>query len=76
VPAIGFYFPERMSNEEVNQVRRRLNEVAAELGYAAKRGPTKGQGNAAALLMAIASGEVNVIRDDSRTTETTECLQT
>lgn len=59
--AIGFYF-RQMDKEEVTQIRARLNEIAKSLGYVAERGPTAGQGNAAALLVAIARGEVEVIK--------------
>jgi hypothetical protein len=59
--AVGFYFA-GMSKEEVNTLRARLNDLAAELGYVAKAGPTAGQGNAAALLVAIANGEVRLVR--------------
>lgn len=57
--AIGFYF-RGMNKEEVTAIRAELNRLAAHLGYVAKRGPTVGQGNAAALLVAIAKGEVEV----------------
>lgn len=57
--SIGLYF-RNLTKAEVNEVRRRLNELAAELGYTAKGGPTKGQGNAAALMVAIANGEVKL----------------
>jgi hypothetical protein len=53
---LGFYFA-GLSDEEANELRRRLNEIAAQLGYTAKAGPTTGQGNAAALLAAIVKGE-------------------
>lgn len=59
--AIGFYF-RGMNKEEVTAIRAELNRIAAQLGYVANRGPTKGQGNAAALLVAIARGEVEVIK--------------
>jgi hypothetical protein len=54
---LGFYFA-GLSNEEANQMRGRLNDAAAHLGYTAKAGATTGQGNAAALLAAIADGDV------------------
>lgn len=54
---LGFYFA-GLSNEEANEMRGRLNDIAARLGYTAKAGATTGEGNAAALLAAIASGEV------------------
>ena len=60
---IGFYFA-GLSKEETNAVRARLNAIAAELGYRASRGATAGQGNAAALLVAIAAGEVQVMPTD------------
>lgn len=56
---LGFYFA-GLSNEEANAVRQQLNEIAAGLGYVAQAGPTAGQGNAAALLIAIARGEATV----------------
>jgi hypothetical protein len=60
--AIGFYF-RQMDKQEVTQIRARLNEIAKSLGYVAQSGPTKGQGNAAALLVAIARGEIKVSKD-------------
>lgn len=59
--AIGFYF-RGMNKEEVTAIRAELNRIAKELGYTARTGPTKGQGNAAALLVAIARGEVTIAR--------------
>jgi hypothetical protein len=55
--AIGIYF-RGMTKPETNAIRARLNEHAAEHGYVAARGPTAGQGNLAALLVAIQAGEV------------------
>jgi hypothetical protein len=60
--AIGFYF-RGMDKQEVTQIRAELNRLAKELGYIAQSGPTKGQGNAAALLVAIARGEVKAGKD-------------
>ncbi len=57
---IGFYFA-GLSQDDTNQVRARLNVLAADLGYTAKRGGTAGQGNAAALLVAIANGDVKIV---------------
>jgi hypothetical protein len=54
---LGFYFA-GLSNEEANEMRGRLNDIAARLGYTAKAGATTGEGNAAALLAAIAEGTV------------------
>lgn len=54
---LGFYFA-GLSNEEANEMRGRLNDIAARMGYTAKAGATTGEGNAAALLAAIADGEV------------------
>lgn len=39
-------------------MRSRLNEIASQLGFRARAGSTFGEGNAAALLAAIADGEV------------------
>ena len=60
--AIGFYFS-GLSKDEINEVRRKLNMLAAGLGYTAKGGPTKGQGNAAALLIAIAEGKIKLCQN-------------
>ena len=59
--AIGLYF-RGMTKEDTNALRARLNEIALELGYTAKAGPTYGEGNLAAMLVAIATGELQVIR--------------
>lgn len=64
--AIGFYF-RQMNKEEVTAIRAELNRIAKELGYTAKTGPTMGQGNAAALLVAIAKGEAFVLDEDALT---------
>jgi len=56
----GFYF-RGLNNEQVATMRRRLNDLAAELGYVAWSGPTAGQGNLAAMLQAIDAGEVAVV---------------
>jgi len=53
--AIGFYFtPEH----DPNAIRRRLAEIAAELGYFGRRGPTAKRGSPSELLAAIARGEI------------------
>lgn len=62
--AIGFYF-RGMNKEEVTAIRAELNRIAKELGYLAKTGPTMGQGNAAALLVAIAKGEVELAKEQN-----------
>lgn len=61
MPAIGLYFPSYMTNEDVNALRERLNEIAAAFGYTASRGPTAGRGNLAEMLVAIDSGELTLI---------------
>lgn len=61
MPTIGFYFPSYMSNDDVNALRERLNEVAASFGYTASRGPTAGQGNLAEMLIAIDAGELAMV---------------
>ena len=53
--AIGFYFtPEH----DPNAIRRRLAELAAELGYFGKSGHTAKTGSPSELLAAIARGEI------------------
>ena len=63
---IGFYFRD-MEQDEINALRARLNALAAEFGYIAKRGPTAGRGNLAALLIAIGDGEFVLIQRDPET---------
>lgn len=58
--SFGLYF-KGLTQEEANAMRRQLNEVAAFHGYTATRGATAGQGNAAELLVSIASGEVATV---------------
>ena len=60
--AIGFYF---IPQHDPNAIRRRLAEIAAELGYFGKRGPTAKSGSASELLAAIANGEVQVVKAGS-----------
>ena len=61
---LGFYF-RGMTKEQANEIRARLNEIAAELGYTAKGGQTVGEGNAAALMVAIANGDVRLVKRQS-----------
>lgn len=56
---LGFYF--RLDRDEANAMRASLNEIAQSHGYIAHGGPTHGEGNAAALLVAIAGGEVATV---------------
>ena len=56
----GLYF-RSMEKAEVNALRSRLNELAGSMGYLAVSGRTVGQGNLAALLVAIDAGEVAVV---------------
>jgi hypothetical protein len=58
--AIGLYF-KGLSKENVNALRSRLNDIAASFGYTASRGPTVGEGNVAAMLEAIDSGEITLV---------------
>lgn len=59
--AIGLYFRGK-DKAEVNAIRARLNELAGELGYTAVSGPTTGEGNLAALLVALAAGELRIVK--------------
>jgi hypothetical protein len=54
---IGLYM-RGVDQAQANEVRRKLNEIAARHGFRARRGPTKGEGNIAALLLAMAEGEI------------------
>ena len=63
----GFHFA-GLSLEETKSLRARLGDIAYRLGYISHRGPLSGRGNAAALLAAIADGEVVVIRRDRQDT--------
>ena len=56
---MGLYF--RKEQHEANSLRSRLNELARSMGYLAVSGRTVGQGNLAALLVAIDAGEVAVV---------------
>ena len=57
---IGLYFP--IEKEEVNALRARLNARAGEFGYVARAGATAGDGNLAALLMAIDRDEIIMVK--------------
>ncbi len=63
----GLYFA-GLSVEEIRATLARANAVAGQLGYISRTGPSSGRGNAAALLMAIANGEVTVMRKDQQET--------
>ena len=56
----GLYF-RSLEKHQVNALRSRLNELAGSMGYLAVSGRTVGQGNLAALLVAIDAGEVAVV---------------
>jgi hypothetical protein len=58
--SFGLYF-RGVSQEEANAIRLQANKVAAYHGYSAERGPTAGAGNAAEMLVAIASGELATV---------------
>ena len=53
---LGLYL--KTTQEEANCIRAKLNAVALELGFVAQRGPTAGNGNLAAMLVAIADGRL------------------
>ena len=61
----GFHFA-GIDHEEAKAVRARLSALAGTLGYVSRRGAMAGQGNAAALILAIARGEVSIGRGDPR----------
>ena len=67
--AIGLYFRD-MDQDEINALRARLNQLAGEIGFTAKAGPTTGEGNLAALLIAIGDGEIILVRRDPETGNT------
>jgi hypothetical protein len=56
----GIYFRSR-DQESANALRSRLNDLAATFGYTAERGATAGQGNLAAMLVAIDAGELALV---------------
>lgn len=58
--ALGFYF-RGLDQREANQLRADLNRIAEQHGYVAHSGPTVGEGNFAAMMIAIASGEVALV---------------
>jgi hypothetical protein len=60
---LGIYFP-GLSKEQANEMRTRLNALAAEWGYLAERGETAGQGAAGRLLMALARGELRLAKGE------------
>ena len=57
---IGLYLD--ISQEAANQLRDRLNRLAFRLGYSARRGPTYGEGNLAALLQGVDAGDCEIVR--------------
>ena len=67
--AIGLYF-RGLDKEGVNALRARLNRLAGTFGYVAQAGPTTGEGNLAALLIAIGDGEIVLVRHDPETGNT------
>jgi len=64
---VSFHFA-GMEWERTKVLKRRLNAIAGQLGYTSHRGPLSGRGNAAALLAAIADGEVVVMRRNRQDT--------
>jgi len=65
--AVTFHFA-GFKSDAARAVKAGLNDIAYQLGYISRTGPLAGRGNAAALLAAIARGEVTVIRRDPRET--------
>ncbi len=65
--AVTFHFA-GLKPDAARAIKAGLNDVAYQLGYISRTGPLSGRGSAAALLAAIASGEVTVIRQDSQGT--------
>lgn len=61
----GFHFA-GIDHEEAKAVRARLSALAGTLGYVSRRGAMAGQGNAAALILAIARGDISIARGDLR----------
>lgn len=57
---LGLYLA-GLTDEEARQLRADLASIAAHHGYTSERGPTAGEGNPAALLVAIASGEIALL---------------
>jgi len=59
--SLNFYFPAHL-DADPRAVRKRLNALAASLGYVATatHSPKPGSGSAAALLVALARGEVEI----------------
>lgn len=57
---LGLYLA-GMTEEGARQLRADLASIAAHHGYTSERGPTAGDGNPAALLVAIASGEIALV---------------
>lgn len=47
-----------LDNDETAAVIERLADIAAEMGYTTRRGKLAGRGNIAALMAAIARGEI------------------
>lgn len=68
---IGFHFA-GLDKAQTNAMRARLNAAARQLGYVSRTGRSAGRGNAAALFVAIANGEVALLpRERQETTQET-----
>jgi len=50
------------TSHDPNLIRRRLNEIAADLDFVTRAGPDAGHGNAAEMLVALAQGELIIMR--------------
>jgi len=61
MPAIGFYFPNSMTKDDLNALRDRLNQIAATHGYTTTRGPNPGHGSLVQMLLAIDTGELALL---------------
>ena len=68
--AIGLYF-RGLDKEGVNALRARLNRLAGEFGFTARAGPTTGEGNLAALLIAVGEGKAVIVPVDTDTIQQT-----
>jgi hypothetical protein len=59
--SLTFYLPGK-SPQEAKAIRRELNAIAETLGYKAERGKTRGDGTTGRVLIALAQGELLLVR--------------
>ncbi len=71
---VGLHFA-GFDAENIKPVRAQLDDIAHSLGYISRSRSHAGQGNTAAMMVAIARGELKVVRPDESEERDTQIAQ-